>query len=91
MCLLKYGSILNKPRSFICNIHPSIKELFKCSLCLGFWAGVIITVCNLYIFKTDTVIYLPLISSGVCWFLDCTLRTIQTVEIYLDKKLEDMK
>ena len=91
MCILKYGSILNIPRNFICSLHPKIKELFNCSLCLGFWVGVFIGLCDYYIFMTDVNYYLPLISAGVCWFGDSLLMMMQTIEVYLDKKLEDME
>jgi hypothetical protein len=92
MCILKYGSILNTPRNFICSLHPKIKELFNCSLCLGFWVGLFIGICEYHVFRNDiNYFYLPFVSAGVCWFLDSTLRSIQTIELFLDKKLEDIK
>tara|TARA_R100000805_G_C3585633_1_gene88491 strand:- start:412 stop:714 length:303 start_codon:yes stop_codon:yes gene_type:complete len=91
MCILKYGSILNVPRNFLCNISSTLKELFSCSLCLGFWCGVIVAVIDALYYNSKFNIFLPFISSGVCLFLDCTLRSIQTVEMFLDKKLEEYK
>jgi len=82
MFILKYGTILNKPRVFICRISL-INELFKCSLCLGFWVGVII----LYIDRE--YILLPLASAGVCWLTDNLNNMIQSIEIKIDKELED--
>lgn len=37
--ILKYGSILDKPRNFLTK-WKFFKQLFDCGLCLGFWCGV---------------------------------------------------
>lgn len=76
--ILKYGTILNKPRRLICNISL-FNELFKCSLCLGFWVGVI-GMC-----LTDNIL-LPFASAGFCWFVDNLNNMIQSVEIKLDNQ-----
>jgi len=64
-----------------------LKELFSCSLCLGFWSGLIVCAINHF---TEQAVYmlLPLASSGACWVIDNINNTIQTVEIKLDKDLE---
>jgi hypothetical protein len=77
--ILKYGSIINVIRSTLIRIHPIIDDLFKCSLCLGFWAGVIV-----YYIK-DTDILLPLISACSCWFADALIGILQYYEIKLEK------
>lgn len=76
--ILKYGSILNLPRSFITKLKI-FENLFKCSLCLGFWAGVIVSL------LTDNNILLPFASAGVCWFMDNINNTLQSIELKLDK------
>lgn len=76
--LLKYGSILNIPRNLVTKLKI-FENLFKCSLCLGFWAGVIVSL------LTDSNILLPLASAGVCWFMDNINNTLQSVELKLDK------
>ena len=76
--ILKYGSILNLPRSFIIRLKI-FENLFKCSLCLGFWAGVIVSL------LTDNNILLPFASAGVCWFMDNINNTLQSIELKLDK------
>jgi len=76
--ILKYGTILNVPRDVLCRVHL-FSELFKCSLCLGFWSGVIIG------FYSGNVL-LPLVSAGVCWFTDNINNTLQSIEIKLDKQ-----
>lgn len=40
--ILKQGSIFNSPRKFLIGLHPKIKELFDCGMCLGFWSGITI-------------------------------------------------
>ena len=82
MFILKYGTILDRPRAFICKIS-FVDELFKCSLCLGFWVGIVI----LYI--DGEHILLPLASAGVCWLTDNINNAIQSIEIKIDKELED--
>ena len=75
--ILKYGSILNLPRDIVCRVEV-FRNMLKCSLCLGFWCGVMI---GLY---TSNVL-LPLISAGACWFIDNINNTLQSAEIKLDK------
>lgn len=76
--ILKYGTILNSVRSYLTRIEI-IKKLFKCSLCLGFWCGVVIG-------SYTNNLLLPLASAGVCWFVDNVNNTLQSIEIKLDKQ-----
>lgn len=76
--ILKYGTILNVPRSFLCK-NKLLNDLFKCSLCLGFWVGLMGS------FISDNV-YLPFASAAACWFFDNINNTLQSVEIKLDKQ-----
>ena len=78
--ILKYGTILNYPRELMCKI-PLIAKLFKCSLCLGFWCGLMIAIYN----SRDLVLY-PLAGAGLCWLLDCIINVLQSVEIKLDNE-----
>lgn len=77
--ILKYGSILSVFRSTLSRIHPVIDDLFKCSLCLGFWAGAVVW------YIRDSDILLPLVSSCVCWFADALIGILQHYEIKLEK------
>ena len=78
--ILKYGTILNFPRKWVYKV-PFFKELFKCSLCLGFWCGLGVAIYN----SRDLILY-PLASAGVCWLLDCVINVLQSVEIKLDNE-----
>jgi hypothetical protein len=90
MCILKYGSILNIPRNFLTKRSAVLLDLFSCSLCLGFWCGVVIGLAALlhppFAPLVPPLFYylLPFISAASCWFFDSLLRVIQTIEIVLD-------
>lgn len=90
MFILKYGTILNKPRSILYKISI-LKELLQCSLCLGFWCGVFIagTECLYHDQKiTYTHVLLPFASAACCWFFDNLNNVLQSIEIKLDKEVE---
>jgi len=40
--ILMYGTILNHPRKWIRRRYRFFDELFKCSLCVGFWTGLLL-------------------------------------------------
>ncbi len=71
MCILKYGSILDKPRCWITTKSKFFQELFCCSLCLGFWTGIFIAFCIALLYGFETfLLFFPLASSGFCWVID---------------------
>lgn len=61
-------------------LHVSIKQLFECSLCLGFWSGVIIY------FVNETTPLLPLASAATCWAADSLVGILQYIELKLEKE-----
>lgn len=79
--ILKYGSILNWPRNLLCKLS-FFEELFKCSLCLGFWSGVIVY------FVEQKDLLLPLASAAVCWTADSIVAILQWLEIKLENQLK---
>jgi hypothetical protein len=80
--ILRYGSILNIPRKMITKIHL-FAELFKCSLCLGFWCGVLIS------FVSDiNLLLLACSSSAVCWFADNINNLIQRLDLKVEKDID---
>jgi hypothetical protein len=77
--ILKYGSILKYPRGQLIKLGPYFEELFKCSLCLGFWSGLIIGLTskeNLFLF--------PFYGAAISFFADQFLELIQTAIIKLE-------
>jgi hypothetical protein len=88
MFILKYGTILNRYRTFVFKISI-LKELHQCSLCLGFWTGIAIASFELYFAGFDyRVVLLPLVSSGCCWVVDNINNMIQSIEIKIDRELD---
>ena len=89
MFIIKYGTILNWYRTYVSSLHVKLEELHKCSLCLGFWCGIIIMSFELYFKQCNHQIYLlPLLSAGVCWFIDNINNTLQSIEIKIDRELD---
>jgi len=74
--ILKYGKILNPVRDFLIKnsefsskIPEFFKDLFKCSMCLGFWVGLFWGVVwdGFDFFK---ILSWGFYSAAVCWFGD---------------------
>jgi len=86
MCILKYGSILSLPRDFLVARSEFFESLFDCSLCLGFWSGVLMSVTMYFIDWTSQYCLLPFASAACCWFFDSILGVIQSVELNLDNQ-----
>ena len=78
--VLKYGTILNVPRNILKKI-PLVNELLKCSLCLGFWCGVIVA-----LYTKQNIVLFGFASCCVCWLFDNVNNVIQSAEIKLDKR-----
>ena len=88
MCILKYGSILAAPRNFICSKSAYLKELFSCSLCLGFWSGVTVAVFVYYLQPPwDNKYFLfPFLSAVMCWTADSVIGIFSYTERYMASK-----
>lgn len=84
--ILKYGSILSFIRKPLVKIS-FFKELFGCSLCLGFWSGVFHGVL-FYIFIEQSYVcfLLPTVSSFLSWLFDGVIDYIHTNSIHLGRK-----
>jgi hypothetical protein len=87
MWILRYGSIFNSPRTYLCDKSKILNKLFNCSLCLGFWCGLIVGFFN-YFYIQESLVYIlfPFASSACCWFFDSLLDLIQLSCNFLDKK-----
>lgn len=83
--ILKYG----KPVEFIRNFfNKKIFGLFECSLCLGFWAGIIHSLILGYLDPSMWLILLPCASAALSWLLDSSILSIEMIEIYLKEKIK---
>ena len=86
-CILKYGSILRWLRLPLCKFK-FFKELFSCSLCLGFWSGVAVALFFYFTTWDSLLILLPFVSAPASWLFDSLIGILQTREMILDKELE---
>lgn len=90
MCfIMKYGSILESFRQKMISWFSCLEKLFRCCLCMGFWAGVI-TAPLLY--RTESwdmieLIFYPFITANVCWFADIFISLIQAQTSYFNSGL----
>lgn len=74
--ILMFGSILNKPRNIIIR-NKFFKELLECSLCTGFWSGIILGSVNYFFGGALQGIFITgLASAGFCFFFDSLLDLI---------------
>ncbi len=78
MFILKYGSILGFLRNFLYDQSDVFKELFSCSLCLGFWTGLIVGVISVDTLCRSEYVLLPFASAAFC----------NIVDMLIDKLLE---
>ena len=75
--ILKYATILNLLRNFLTSRYKFLKELFNCSMCLGFWCGVALVP---FLWTEPNVTFVsilfPLASSSFCWSMDLILDAV---------------
>lgn len=86
MCICKYGSIFADVRTYLSR-YIFLKELFKCSLCLGFWCGVIILP-FLMPFGIKAILF-PFVSAVACWVADILIQILQGIDLIIERILND--
>jgi hypothetical protein len=91
--IVKDSYIFSKPREYLKNKSKHLKELFSCSLCLGFWAGVILVLYECLLLDNNLIdcIYYPFSVSAFCWFFDSVLDMIQEIFVYYKTIRENKK
>jgi hypothetical protein len=67
--IIKYGSILKYPREVLSRCVWAA-ELLKCSLCLGFWVGVLLIPFACCSLRTTLAMLFPFASAAWCWSID---------------------
>lgn len=86
--IIKDSYILKIPRDYLKSKSKHLKELLSCSLCLGFWAGLFVSI----LFYLDNsnlslnLFYYPFSISAFCWFCDSLLDLIQESWFHLNKR-----
>ncbi len=88
--IIKDSYILMAPRNYLKSKSILLKELLSCSLCLGFWFGLLFGSIN---YKSDTdiinLLCTPFAVSAFCWFIDSLLDLIQEATVLLKNKREN--
>ena len=91
LCLIiKHGSILEGFRTFTSGIFHFLTKLYKCCLCMGFWAGVFMIpfLYNIEGYGIELV-WFPFSTSALCWIADSVLSLIHSLTILVDKEIEE--
>lgn len=85
--ILKYGKPTKFIRDFFTSKNSSFEYLFKCSLCLGFWSGILHSIIYFlfYLELSFIVLLLPAASAVFSLFMDSAIQCIQMIELYLKK------
>ena len=82
--IIIYGSIFGTVRDWLCIKSRLLHDLLKCSLCLGFWVGLVISIIN-YHNIYDNILFAAA-SSAVCWLYDSIVGSAQSIEVYYHNK-----
>jgi hypothetical protein len=78
--ILKYATILNHLRNLLTSNYNFFKDLFHCSMCLGFWCGVVLVPVLWIAENLDEVALLyPFASSAFCWSMDILLDALVAI------------
>jgi hypothetical protein len=90
MCLiLKHGKILETFRIKTTEVFNFLGSLYKCCLCMGFWAGVLLIpfLYNIEGYGIESFLF-PFSTAGICWTVDSVLSMIHSITLWIDKDLE---
>lgn len=82
--IVKYGSILESFRQFTISLFPFLQKLYKCCLCMGFWAGIFIMALNWELCNMEYILF-PFSCSAVCWLADVLVTLMITINHELEK------
>ena len=80
--IIIYGSIFNRPRGWLKSKSCILSELLKCTLCTGFWVGLIVG----YLNNPSGAIQFAFASAAACWLYDSIVGSAQSIEVYFNGK-----
>lgn len=63
--ILMYGTILDKPRTWLTSRYNLVNELLSCALCTGFWCGLIIKPNIIFGLYSAATCYILHLSTGL--------------------------
>lgn len=82
--IIKDSHIFLKPRTYLKSKSHFLNLLLSCSMCLGFWVGLLVVVfdyINLNILHPKYILY-PFAFSAFCFISDSLLDLIQEISFY---------
>ena len=79
---LMYGSILDIIRTWVVKL-TFFEKLLKCSLCTGFWVGVLV---GSYIYPVESkeFWFFAFASSAICWLYDSVVGMVQAIDAHFE-------
>ena len=87
--IIKDSYIFQSPRNKLKSHSLFFKELLSCSLCIGFWVGVLLSCFEyFYLGVKDNIFYNPFASAAFCWFFDSILDMVQEQYVKLKSERE---
>ena len=90
--LFKYATILNKFREYTISKFPFLKELYKCCLCMGFWAGILMAP---ILFLTGNVslelLLFPFTTAATSWLGDHIIRLLDNLNLHFSSDQNEMQ
>lgn len=89
--IIKDSFIFCAPREYLKSKSKYLKRLLSCSMCLGFWVGVLLSLLvylDSYCLSLN-LIYYPFSVSAFCWFFDSLLDLIQYQSALSKNKFEN--
>lgn len=89
--ILKDSYIFFAPREYLKSKSKYLERLLSCSMCLGFWVGVLLSLLvylDSYCLSLN-LIYYPFSVSAFCWFFDSLLDLIQYQAALSKNKFEN--
>lgn len=82
MFILRYGTILQGIRNLLIRNFPCLTELFNCSLCLGFWTGLVLSPLSPDDYTTVDAVLFPLVSAAFCYIVDMLFDVVVVSKNY---------
>jgi len=91
--ILKDSRVFSIPREYLKSKANWLKELLSCSMCLGFWVGILLAYSDYLQTSKISIdyIYYPFAVSAFCWFFDCVLDLMQEAWFYFKTLRENIE
>lgn len=83
--IIVYGSIFDRPRGWLRSKLKILDEFLGCSLCVGFWSGVLVSlIINTPHAHWKLHAVIALASAAASWLYDSVVGAFQAVEVNLE-------